>query len=86
MPYIPTQEEWLKRLAEQENQWAKNEASRLGMADPTKVVLNRSEYNGIYVDGETGRRFRPGIPVEVGKIHAQRLLSLRKGRLFSPAK
>jgi hypothetical protein len=84
MPYIPTQEEWLRRLANQEEQWAKSEANRLGMFDPTKVVLNRSEYNGIYVDGETGKRFRPGVPVEVGKIHAQRLLKLRKGRLFSP--
>jgi len=85
MPYVPTQDEWLKRLAAQEEQWAKDQARERGLFDPTKVVLNRAEFNGIYVDEETGIRFRPGQPVEVGKIHAERLLALRKGRLFSPA-
>lgn len=54
-----------------------------GAADPTCVSLNRAEYRGVYIDGETGKRFRPGVPTEVGKIHAQRLLALRSGRLFS---
>lgn len=85
MPYVPTQDEWLRRLAAQEEQWAKDQAKERGLFDPTKVVLNRSEYNGTYVDGETGIRFSPGAPVEVGKVHAERLLRLRKGRLFSPA-
>ena len=86
MPYIPTMDEYLKRLAAQEEKWAKDQAHERGLFDPTKVVLNRSEYNGIYVDGETGIRFRPGEPVEVGKVHAERLIKLRRGRLFSPAK
>lgn len=85
MPYVPTQDEWLRRLAAQEEQWAKDQAKERGLFDPTKVVLNRAEYGGIYVDGETGVRFSPGVPTEVGKVHAQRLLKLRKGRLFSPA-
>lgn len=86
MPYIPTQEEYLLRLAAQNQEWAKQEAKRVGLFDPTKVILNRAEYSGIYVDQETGIRFRPGESVEVGKVHADRLLSLRKGRLFLPAK
>jgi len=86
MPYIPTQEEYLRRLAAQDEQWAKDKAKEMGLFDPTKVVLNRSEYNGVYVDGKTGIRFSPGEPVEVGKVHADRLLKLRKGRLFSPVK
>jgi hypothetical protein len=85
MPYIPTQEEYLRRLTAQDEKWAKDQATEMGLFDPTKVVLNRAEYNGIYVDQETGIRFTPGKPVEVGKVHADRLLALRKGRLFSPA-
>lgn len=78
-------DEYIKRLAAQEESWAKAQAKERGLFDPTKVTLNRAEYNGIYVDGETGVRFSPGVPIEVGKVHAQRLLKLRKGRLFSPA-
>lgn len=59
------------------------EKAARGAADPTAVSLNRSEYRGTYIDGETGKRFRPGVPTEVGKIHAQRLLALRNGRLFT---
>lgn len=84
MPYVPTNEEFLRRLAAQEEQWAKERAKELGLFDPTKVVLNRSECAGVYLDSETGIRFRPGQPVEVGKVHAERLLALRNGRLFSP--
>jgi hypothetical protein len=68
-----------RRLEEKEDA----EKAAAGNADPTSVCLNRSEYRGTYIDGETGKRFRPGVPTEVGKIHAQRLLSLRSGRLFS---
>jgi len=67
-----------RRLQEKEDA----EKAARGVADPTAVALNRSEYRGTYIDGETGKRFRPGVPTEVGKIHAQRLLALRGGRLF----
>jgi hypothetical protein len=68
-----------RRLEEKEDA----EKAALGIADPTAVSLNRSEFRGAYIDAETGKRFRPGVPTEVGKIHAQRLLALRGGRLFA---
>lgn len=68
-----------RRLEEKEDA----EKAAVGAANPTSVCLNRAEYRGVYIDGETGKRFRPGVPTEVGKIHAQRLLSLRNGRLFT---
>lgn len=73
-------------LAEQQKRiQAQEDMEKLarGEADPTKVCLNRSEYRGIYIDAETGKKFRPGVPTEVGKIHAQRLLALRNGKLFT---
>lgn len=85
MPYIPTREEYFKRLAALENERARQYAKEMNQKDPTKVVLNRSEYSGIYYDSETGIRFRPGESVTVGKSHADRLLKLRRGKLFSPA-
>lgn len=60
------------------------EKAALGVADPTSVCLNRSKYRGTYIDSVTGKRFRPGVPKEVGKVHATRLLALRDGKLFSP--
>lgn len=84
MPYIPTKEEYYKRLQALEDERAKKLAKQLNMADPTKVVLNRSEYSGVYLDSISGIRFRPGEPVEVGKAHAERLLKLKRGKLFSP--
>ena len=68
-----------RRLQEKEHA----EKLARGAADPTAVSLNRSEYRGTYIDGETGKRIRPGVPTEVGRVHAQRLLALRGGRLFT---
>jgi hypothetical protein len=55
---------------------------RLGNSDPTAVRYNRA---GAYIDSVSGKKFRSGVAVEVGKRHAKRLLSLGDGTLFSRA-
>jgi len=55
---------------------------RLGNSEPTVVCYCRA---GTYIDSKSGKKFRSGVPVEVGKRHAKRLLALGDGNLFSRA-